>query len=128
MKSNSKTEFYVSVLRLSIWIIIIVGVIIPTVYMVERWTDSAFRDSAMGNLFATMIGAVVGILTALEINRVQQKTLKSRENKIREQNEQDHKVKILNLVKKEIEFNRESLTRRQPPVKGKLQEESCCTI
>ncbi len=41
-------------------LIVAVLATIPTVYLLWRIRDSAFIDGAMGNWFATMIGALVG--------------------------------------------------------------------
>jgi len=104
-----------------LWLIIAVTAIIPTIYFFIRLSDSVFRDSAMGNLFATMVGALIGILIALEINRQQQETQERKEAEFQEQEENDHKAKILKLVKSELEYNRNSLTERQPKKEGESQ-------
>lgn len=101
-----------------LWIIIALFAIIPTIYFFSHFTASAFRDNAMGNWFATMIGAFIGILIALEINRVQQIIQEKNERTIREKEEREHKAKILRLVKREIEYNRTVLLARQPDKKG----------
>ncbi len=67
----------------------------------------------MGNLFATMVGALIGILIALEINRQQEETQDRKEAEVRENEEQNRKSKILKLLKGELEYNRQLLSERQ---------------
>ena len=76
------------------WILIATLVLIPTIYFFVRLKDSTFTDSAMGNWFATMVGAVSGIFIALELARWQ---------KISEEN--IHTSKILTLVRDELKEN-----------------------
>lgn len=73
------------------WVVIIALVIIPSVYFVLQLNDSLFVDSAMGNWFATMVGAISGIFIALELDRWQKRS----EEKV-------HTKKILKLVKDEL--------------------------
>jgi len=70
-------------------------------------------DGFLGNLFATLIGIVVGIPIALAINRKQQRTIESKAEEQRYRDEAERKKKILNLVKTELEFNKNSLIDRQ---------------
>ncbi len=100
--------------RKLLWLFVAVLAIIPIGYFLIHWADSVFRDNAMGNWFATMIGALVGILIALEINRIQQELVEKRDNQAREKEEAGHRSKILRLIKKELEYNYESMSQRQP--------------
>jgi hypothetical protein len=97
-----------------LWSIVAVSALVPIIYFIYRLSDLPFRDSAMGNWFATMIGALIGILFALEINRVQQAAQEKKECDLREKEERDRKVKILALIKKELDYNRTALLARQP--------------
>ena len=74
-----------------LWLIIAVSAITPIIYFFYRLSDSAFIDSAMGNWFATMIGALIGILIALEINRLQQDIQEKKERALREIEERERK-------------------------------------
>ncbi len=103
------------------WLICAIAAIIPTVYFFLRLSDSTFRDSAMGNWFATMIGAIFAILIALEINKKQQETQERNEHAALEKEERDHKAKILKLLKIELEYNHTSLINRQPKKKGETK-------
>lgn len=96
------------------WLVIGIFAIVPTGYFFARIADKEFRDSAMGNWFATMVGAIVGILIALEINRRQQEVQEKKEQEDKRQERLTRKTKILNQVKRELESNRQGLADRLP--------------
>ena len=104
-----------------LWLIIAVSAITPIIYFFYRLSDSAFIDSAMGNWFATMIGALIGILIALEINRLQQDIQEKKERALREIEERERKAKVLGLIKKELDYNRTALSARQPNKEGETK-------
>jgi hypothetical protein len=104
-----------------LWLIIGLAVIFPACYFVSHLTDPVFLDNSMGNVFATMFGAIIGILIALEINRFQQAILEARQRENQERNRLEHKVKILELIRAELEFNRAALSARQPIAVGEVQ-------
>jgi hypothetical protein len=86
-------------------LIVAVLATIPTVYLLWRIRDPEFIDSAMGNWFATMIGALVGIGIALELYRWQE----GQGHKARRLEERDHTAKILALIREELIYNRDQL-------------------
>ncbi|HRQ42639.1 MAG TPA: hypothetical protein PLD25_32400 [Chloroflexota bacterium] len=96
-----------------LWAVVAIAAAIPTLYFFWKLTDLDFIDSAMGNWFATMIGVLVGILIALEIDRWQQEVQSKREKETQEAEELRRKIKILQLVKKELEYNYKSLKARR---------------
>ena len=101
---------------LGLWLallLIVVVALIPTVYTLRRAADSQFRDDFMSNWFATMIGVIVGIPIALELDRRQREAQERREQKARKQEELARKAKILELLKGELGYNREALLGRQ---------------
>jgi len=61
----------------------------------------------MGNWFATMLGAVVGILVAIEINNGQIEVQRKDEQLKREAEKRDHQLLTLSLLQDELEFNKE---------------------
>lgn len=63
-----------------LFFVLVVLSIASILYFLSRSSDKQFLDSIMGNLLATMIGAFVGILSALQINTWQQDTVEQREN------------------------------------------------
>jgi hypothetical protein len=98
----------------TLWFIIGVMAVIPIIFFLFHLSNPVFTENAMGNWFATMIGALIGILIALEINRVQQERQEKKESKDREKDEMEHKIKILGLVKSELVYNHSALLQRQP--------------
>jgi hypothetical protein len=92
------------------WVLIGVLAIIPVTYLFFRIVDLPFRDSLMGNWFATMVGALAGILTAIEINN----SLENKEKQNKEVEETQRKEKILSLIKEELTFNLDELLLRRP--------------
>ena len=93
-----------------LWLLVALLAMVPIVYFLAHVNDPSFRNNAMGNWFATMIGAFIGFLSAFEISRQQQK----KEEQTKEKEELNHKVKILTLIKNELVANLEELTNRQP--------------
>lgn len=83
--------------------------LIPTVYFFYRLHDKQFLDSTMGNWFATIVGIIIGIPIALEINRRQQKTQERREQLVLGEEKGRRENKILILIKGELEVNRQIL-------------------
>lgn len=65
-----------------LWLLLAIA-FIPLLYSISRITDMQFLDNFMSNWFATMIGAVMGIPIALEINRWQQESQDQKELKVR---------------------------------------------
>ncbi|MBA4420221.1 MAG: hypothetical protein C0391_03655 [Anaerolinea sp.] len=104
-------------------IIISIVAVIPIFFFLYHLGNPVFIENAMGNWFATMIGVLIGILIAMEINRLQQENQEENERKVREKNEMEHKVKILRLLKKELEYNHSALLERQSEKDGELQRE-----
>jgi len=105
---------------LAIIVLLALGTI-PVAYAFWRINDIQFRDSFMGNWFATMIGVMVGIPIALEINRRQRKVQERTEKVVREREQLARTAKILKLVKKELTHNREALVGRQQTEDGTSQ-------
>ena len=70
----------------------------------------------MGNLFATILGLVVGIPIALEVNRRQQETEHATSLARSTQEEDQRKTKILSLIRSELQANRRDLIIRSKDV------------
>jgi hypothetical protein len=79
--------------------------LIPISYFIYKFYDNQFLDSTMGNWFATIIGIIVGIPIALEINRRQQIDQNKKEQTALEQEKVGRKRKILTLLREELSFN-----------------------
>jgi hypothetical protein len=82
------------------------------------WSDVAFRDGLMSNLLATTLGLIFGIPIALEISRLQQQTQDRNDRLARETEARHRKIKILSLIREELDINRQMLEH----VLGKQEE------
>jgi len=93
-----------------LWMVLIIALtLIAAQYLLEVLPPSAFRDSFLGNWLATISGAILGVPIALWLSSLQQK----REGSTR-------KATILQLIRDELEVNRQVLTssiqnRRESP-------------
>ena len=76
------------------WWIIILGFIVPLTYAITRILSPSFLDGFIGNWLATVLGLAFGIPIGLEVERLQS-----------QKESRNRKLKILGLVKKELEFN-----------------------
>ena len=76
------------------WWIIIFGFIVPLTYAITRILSPSFLDGFIGNWLATVLGLAFGIPIGLEVERLQS-----------QKESRNRKLKILGLVKKELEFN-----------------------
>jgi hypothetical protein len=46
----------------------------PVWYSIGHWSESAFRDAVVAGWFSTVVGVIVGVPTALQLARAQQKS------------------------------------------------------
>lgn len=67
----------------------------------------------MGNLFATILGVVVGVPIALEISRRQQDAEHLASKAERQEEERNRKQKVLSLLKSELSQNRDDIEGRR---------------
>src|SRR6266404_5464139 len=61
-------------MRVLLWTVIVILVLFPIAYFVRHWSDSSFRDGAIGNWFGTVVGVVVGIPVGMALARAQQRS------------------------------------------------------
>jgi len=104
-----------------LWIIVVALGVSPVAYFLLRITvlpisriaqlpqDQIFLDSAMGNWFATMVGLVAGVPIGLWINRKQQEEQERSQQREQAKHSKERKIKILNLTRSELIFNRDIL-------------------
>lgn len=85
------------------WIILAVGVIVPLVYAFFRIPDQNFLDGFIGDWLATIIGLIIGIPIALELERWQTRS---------EANQR--RIKILRNLKEELSYNLELISKSWP--------------
>lgn len=79
------------------------------IYFICRFSDSSFRDGAMGNLFATMIGLIVGIPIGLEINRLQQHEIERNERERNEKKKREEFKVYFDRLEEELQHNEKQL-------------------
>jgi len=111
------------VLRFVPWIFVAVIAVWSLVYFIQHLQSTDFQEGTMGNLFATILGVVVGIPIALEISRRQQDSLSAAAQSERQAEEMKRKRKVLSLLRTELENNRDNiLAKRQPIESGGMRE------
>jgi len=94
-----------------IHIVLVFLVLIPSAYGIHYWSESAdtIGQNIMASWLATMIGAAVGVLIGLEVNRWQQ----GREQGAREQVAGQRERQILGAILGELKDNRTALAARR---------------
>ncbi|MFH1523749.1 MAG: hypothetical protein ABIF04_02195 [Chloroflexota bacterium] len=76
------------------WWLLILLAVFPLSYFVYRFCDTSFRDNAIGNWFATVMGVFVGIPIAIEIS-LRQQAQHVKEEKDKKQKELQTQFSIL---------------------------------
>jgi hypothetical protein len=101
-----------------VWLAVITVFVIPILYSLANINSPGFLENFIGNWAATMIGVVVGIPIALWLSRLQQKEQERKEQEREKQEALARKSKILKLIKKELEYNRDQLLASRIEVDG----------
>jgi len=103
------------------WLVVITIAILPFAYFLLRLLgipvlaflpnsqDQSFLDSTMGNWFATMVGLIAGVPIGLWINQKQQELQEKERNNIEKKINRERKIKILTLLRNELDINRQYL-------------------
>ena len=86
-------------------------------------SSTLFLEGAMGNLFATILGVLVGVPIALELNRRQQAAVTSSAINNRKLHEDERKRKVLTLLRSELERNRNDVLASRKPLESGGQRE-----
>lgn len=102
--------------RIILWTFVIAITTWSIVYFVGHYGDTGFRDGALGNLFATILGVAVGIPIALEVNRRQQDAQNASALALRTADENIHKRKVLTLIRSELSQNYADIMDRRSPL------------
>jgi hypothetical protein len=92
-------------MRVLLWIIVVVLVLFPVGYFVWHWSDSSFRDGAIGNWFGTVVGVVVGIPVGMAVVRAQQKSHAESEQQRELAIRKEYLRSIRNRVFDELQYN-----------------------
>lgn len=88
------------------------------VYFIQHFSSMGFQEGAMGNLFATILGVVVGIPIALEISRRQQDAQQRASEVERQEEAMKRKRKVLTLLRSELEQNRGDIQAKRKPMES----------
>lgn len=102
----------------SVYVLIGVFAVVPIVYFFLRITNQPFLDSAMGDWFATMIGAVVGIPIALWLSRWQQGEQERKKTEALDRQSDERRTRIVGLIAEELAYNRHQLLHSQVEQNG----------
>ena len=102
--------------RIILWAFVIAITTWSIVYFVGHYGDTGFRDGALGNLFATILGVAVGIPIALEVNRRQQDAQNASALALKTADENIRKRKVLTLIRSELSQNHADILDRRSPL------------
>jgi len=93
--------------------IALLGIVIALliVFVFARIADESFTNGALGNLFATAIGLIIGIPIALEVNRIQEKERSKAEEKKDKRLKLERFQALFNRTREEINLNKQRLDR-----------------
>lgn len=76
-------------------------------YFFLNWDNVSFRDNALGNLFATVVGLGIGIPTGFAIDRRLQSTQVQIDAQEREKREKEHLELLMDRIEQELTENKE---------------------
>lgn len=93
----------------AIWLLVALVATWAAIYFVQHFSSSSFQEGAMGNLFATILGVVVGIPIAVELSRRQQALENAVGEARKHKEESQRREKILSLIRSELAMNRDDL-------------------
>jgi hypothetical protein len=92
-------------------------------YFLNHLSSSSFLEGAMGNLFATILGVLVGVPIALGLNRRQQAAASQSALLDRRLHEDERKRKILTLLRSELQQNKNDVLKSRKPMETGGQRE-----
>jgi hypothetical protein len=102
--------------RLLLWGFVAAITAWSVVYFLRHFSSASFAESAMGNLFATILGVLVGVPIALEISRRQQDAVHVVATTERRDRDAERKRVLLTLLRSELVSNRDDVVTRREPV------------
>lgn len=102
--------------RWTLWALAIAVAGWSTEYFVAHFQSASFTESAMGNLFATILGVLVGVPIALELSHRQQASAHAASLAERNEYETTRKRKVLALLRSELSLNLEGINKRRVPI------------
>ena len=102
--------------RTLLWLLVLTIALWTAFYFFQHLGSLSFQEGAMGNLFATILGVVVGIPIALEINRRQRLEEHAASASRLQREEAKRKHKVLSLLRTELLSNKEDVLVRRKPI------------
>lgn len=106
------------IFRLVLWLPVLAVAAWSLLFFLQHFPSTSFQEGAMGNLFATILGLVVGIPIALELNRQQQYAQNIAATATRMAEEAQRKGKVLSLIQSELCRNQEEIICRRKPIES----------
>ena len=106
-----------SLLRWILWIVAVSVAVSSVAYFIVHFPSTSFTENAMGNLFATILGVLVGVPIALELSRRQQQATLFASLTERQSNEATRKRKVLALLRNELSLNLAGIGDRRASIK-----------
>ncbi len=99
--------------------VLVISIVAATIwYFVKHFKSPTFVESTMGNLFATLIGVIVGIPIALYINRAQLETEEAASHAKQATEHKKRKETILSLLRAELQQNLQDLHERRKEIQA----------
>jgi hypothetical protein len=91
----------------------LVAAAVPVGYALIHLNNGQFRDDFISNLAATVVGLLVGIPVALELNRRQQASQEVRADEANAKEIAVRKKRILQLLRNELDIDRQLILHRK---------------
>ena len=104
------------VLPVAAWLIVGVIALWSVLYFVAHLESQGFVESSMGNLFATILGVLVGLPIALEVSRRQQAAAQVAAALDKSAKVAVRRHKVLTLLREEVRKNLDGLAERVAPL------------
>ena len=100
------------------WLIVAGIALWSLLYFIAHFGSQAFVESAMGNLFATILGVLVGLPIALQVSRYQQSAAQAAAFLEKSSEIAARRRKVLKLLREELQKNIDGLQERVAPITG----------
>lgn len=104
------------VLSVAAWLIVAGIALWSVLYFVAHIGSQGFVESAMANLFATILGVLVGLPIALEISRRQQSAAQAAAAREKSADIGSRRRKVLRLIRDELQKNIDGIMERIAPI------------
>ena len=98
------------------WLIVAAIALWSVLYFIAHFGSQGFVESAMGNLFATILGVLVGLPIALQVSRYQQSAAQAAAVLEKTSEVAARRRKVLRLLREELQKNIDGLTERIAPI------------